>query len=88
MTVEIITKDDLNAFRIQLLQELRQLMAPPPQKSVKEWLKGTEVRRMMGISPGTLQNLRIQGKLHASKIGGIYYYRYEEIQRLLESQKG
>jgi hypothetical protein len=88
MAVEIITKEDLKEFRIQLLNELRQLLSVPATKQSKEWLKGTEVRRLMGISAGTLQSLRIQGTLHPSKIGGIYYYRYEEIQRLLESKKG
>ncbi len=38
----------------------------------------------MKISPGTLQNLRIVRKLQPSKIGGILYYRYDEIEKLLE----
>ena len=39
---------------------------------------------MLGISPGTLQNLRINGTLTYSKIGGMMYYRYQDIMKLLE----
>ena len=34
---------------------------------------------MLRISPGTLQNLRVNGTLAYTKIGGIIYYKYEDI---------
>jgi hypothetical protein len=83
MGVEIITKEDLELFRIRLLDDLKKILAPT-QTQKKEWLKSNEVRKLMKISPGTLQNLRITRKLHPSKIGGILYYRYDEIEKLLE----
>lgn len=39
---------------------------------------------MLKISPGTLQNLRVNGTLRFTKIGGIIYYSYEDIELLLE----
>lgn len=50
----------------------------------KEWLKSYEVRKLLGISAGTLQNLRLNGTLPYTKIGGLMYYRYEEIRKLME----
>lgn len=85
MAIEIITKEDLQLFRLQLLEDLRQLLRVEPASVQKEWLRGSEVRKVLKISQGTLQNLRIGGKLHPAKIGGIYYYPLEEVNNLLES---
>jgi hypothetical protein len=86
MAVEIITREDLQNFRLQLLGDIKQLLAPKQQPPQKPWLKTSDVRRMLGISAGKLQSLRIAGKLRSSKIGGVHYYKYEDIQELLESQ--
>jgi hypothetical protein len=85
MNVEIVTREDLNQFRLLLLEDLKSLMAPAVNGDHKKWLRSKEVRALLKISPGTLQNLRITGKLHPSKIGGIFYYRQEEIQLLLHN---
>jgi hypothetical protein len=42
-------------------------------KPEKKWLKSSEVKKMLGISPGTLQNLRINGMLPFTKIGGLSF---------------
>ena len=84
MPTEIITKEDLEHFRIQLLNDLKQLQISVDQKPRKEWLKGIEVRKLLNISAGTLQNLRITGKLQPTKVGGIYFYRYRDIEKLFQ----
>jgi Helix-turn-helix domain len=84
MSTEIITKEDLECFRIQLLDDLRQLQATLTQRPTKEWLKGKEVRKLLNVSAGTLQNLRINGKLQFTKVGGIYFYRYRDIEKLFQ----
>ena len=86
MAVNIITKEDLKEFRHQLLDELKTIMHTKPPKQ-KEWLKSSEVRKLLKISPGTLQNLRINGTLSYTKIGSIIYYSYEDIEALLDSNK-
>jgi len=82
MSVEVITKEDLQAFRQDLLNDIKSLLGKNIQQG-KEWLKAAEVRKLLKISAGTLLTLRATGKLHYSKIGGTYYYRYEDIQRML-----
>ena len=83
MNLEIITKEDLKQFKSELLTEIRQLMQPGQGQS-KKWLKSVEVRKLLNISPGTLQNLRINGTLRYTKIGGMMYYKLEDIHKLLE----
>lgn len=85
MTYEIITQEDLQKFRLQLLEDLTRMLAGTVQpQSNKEWLRSSEVRKMLGISHGTLQNLRIKNILPHRKVGGLMYYRYQDILRLLE----
>jgi len=84
MAQEIITIEDLQKFRLQLLEDLRELLQQP-NHSQKQWLKSSEVRKMLGISHGTLQNLRIKNVLPYRKIGGLMFYKYDEIIKLLES---
>lgn len=85
MTYEIITQEDLQKFRLQLLEDLTRIMSGPAQPKLnKEWLRSSEVRRMLGISHGTLQNLRIKNILPHRKVGGLMYYKYQDILKLLE----
>jgi hypothetical protein len=83
MNVELITREDLREFKTELLNELKQIMQPGQGQS-KRWLKSSEVRKMLNISPGTLQNLRINGTLRFTKIGSIMYYKLEDINKVLE----
>lgn len=81
--IDLITKDDLEYLRIRMMEDFRKLLEPK-KKVLKEWIKGNEVRRILNISPGSLQNLRINGQLHPKKIGGTWYYKTEEIENLFE----
>ena len=63
MAQQIVTIEDLQQFRLQLLEDLKVLIQPANNPSQKEWLKSSDVRKMLGISHGTLQNLRIKGVL-------------------------
>lgn len=83
MNVELITREDLREFKNELLIELKQIIQPGQGQS-KKWLKSSEVRKMLNISPGTLQNLRINGTLRFTKIGSIMYYKLEDINKVLE----
>jgi hypothetical protein len=83
MNLEVMTKEDLKEFKNALLTEIRQLMQPVSGQS-KQWLRSAEVRKLLHISPGTLQNLRINGTLHFTRIGSIIYYKAEDINKLLE----
>jgi hypothetical protein len=83
---QIITREDLNEFRSLLLNDLKEIIQSKPQQT-KQWLKSKEVRKLLNISPGTLQNLRINGTLTYTKIGGTLYYDNADIDKLLNTNK-
>ena len=86
MAIEVITREDLNEFRSLLLNDLKEIIHSNPQQA-KQWLKSKEVRKLLNISPGTLQNLRINGTLTYTKVGGIMYYDNSDINKLLNGNK-
>ncbi|APA00357.1 helix-turn-helix domain-containing protein [Flavobacterium commune] len=86
MAVQVITLEDLNEFRTLLLNDLKEIIQSKPQQT-KQWLKSNEVRKLLNISPGTLQNLRINGTITYTKIGGILYYSSADLDKLLEANK-
>lgn len=86
MAIEVITREDLNEFRALLLSDLNKLLNSKPQQQ-KQWLKSNEVRKLLKISSGTLQNLRINGTLSYTKIGGILYYANSDLENVLLTNK-
>jgi hypothetical protein len=86
MAIEVITKEDLNEFRSELLNEIKSIINEAPQKKQK-WLKSNEVRELLQISNGTLQTLRINGNLTFSKVGGTIYYDNDDIDKLMNRNK-
>ncbi|SIR08640.1 helix-turn-helix domain-containing protein [Pontibacter lucknowensis] len=88
MSVEIITKEDLHAFHRQLLEDLSKLIGKQQTEAPGKVLKSADVRRLLQISPATLQKLRIDGTLPFTKVGGTHYYRMGDINRLLNGKQG
>jgi hypothetical protein len=87
MELEILTKGDLTAFRMLLLEDIKKLLQP--EQISKKWLRSSEVRKMLQISAGTLQNLRINSTLHPIRLENsrIWYYSAEEIYSLLNGEQ-
>jgi hypothetical protein len=83
MAVNILTTEDLQHFKLELISELRGMLkasSDPPKK----WLKSEEVKKLLKVSPGTLQTLRINGTLQFTKLGGIIYYDFEHIEKTMK----
>ncbi|ETZ22835.1 helix-turn-helix domain-containing protein [Pedobacter sp. V48] len=83
-TLDLITRTDLEEFKKELFAELKKLNIDGAEKVQKKWLRSAEVRKVLGISPGTLQSLRLNGVLSFTKVGSILYYKYEDINSVLE----
>lgn len=86
MGVEIITREDLNVFGATLLESIKEILQLKTDQS-KQWLRSAEVRKLLSISPGTLQTLRINKIVSYSWVGGIIYYDRQDIEKLLEQNK-
>jgi len=69
------------------LEDIKELLENQKGQPQKKWIKSNEVRELLDISPGTLQNLRINGTLPYTKIGGVLFYEYHEIMEVLEKNK-
>jgi len=82
MSQEFITKDDLEIFRQALLHDIKSLMQPLVKDNV-QWLRCSEVRKLLKISTGTIQNLRISGKLKSNRVGSIHFYKRSDVEDMI-----
>jgi predicted DNA-binding transcriptional regulator AlpA len=88
MATTVLTAEDLQEFKIELLQEIKTLLKSQKESNLeRKWLKSSEVRKLLGISAGTIQNMRINGTLPYSKMGGVILYDHEEILKILQSNR-
>lgn len=87
MPTTIVTTDDLRDFKIELLEDIKTLLTKQATGKLNRYLKSNEVMELLQISPGTLQNLRINGTLPYTKVGGIIFYDWEEIQRVMAENR-
>jgi hypothetical protein len=75
MNLEIITREEFNSFKQEVLEALKPVSAG--QK--KQFLRSAEMRKMLNISAGTLQNMRINGTLPYIKVGSTILYDLEKV---------
>lgn len=90
MATNIITSEDLEQFKWEFLELIKEhidkrLGKVAPVNEERQWLKSNQVQRMLGISPGTLQTLRINGTIPYTKVGGIIFYDKKDIQKIMET---
>ena len=84
---QLLTVGDLEIFKRDIILEIKNLLQGNAASNQKKWLKSSEVKKLLGISTGTLQNLRMNGSLSYSKVGGIIFYDYNEIAKLLKDNE-
>lgn len=87
MPTSIITTDDLREFKMELIEDIKTLLAAQSNMRLKKYLKSSEIMELLQISPGTLQTLRDNGTLPFIKVGGIIFYESEEILKIMESNR-
>ncbi|OBX23391.1 MULTISPECIES: helix-turn-helix domain-containing protein [Bizionia] len=85
MPTTILTTDDLYQFKMELFDEMKSLLSNAQPS--KKYLRSTEVMKLLQVSPGTLQNLRVNGTIPYTKLGGIIYYDQEDINKVLEDNR-
>ena len=87
MPTSIITTDDLREFKMEMLENIQALFEKQTSLKQKKYLKSSELRKLLNVSPGTLQTLRINGTLPYTKVGGIIFYDADEIQNVMDENK-
>jgi hypothetical protein len=84
---QLVTLDDLEKFRINLLMDIRKMLDGQLSKPPKRWIKSREIKKILNISGGTLQMLRNTGQLPFKRVGGLMFYDAAEIDLTLASPK-
>lgn len=88
MRNQLVTLSDLEVLRVELLLSIKGLLTETKVPVIaKQWLKSYQVKKLLNISTGTLQNLRSNGTLPFARIGGLIYYDADEINKMLEGKK-
>ena len=85
--MELVTKEDLQVFRKEILADFRNLLREELGGRKEENLQGyktKDVRCILGCSVNKLVNLRVERKIRWKKVGGTLYYNKEDIRRLME----
>ncbi|MNJ95265.1 Helix-turn-helix domain protein [compost metagenome] len=80
----LVTIQDLLDFKAELFKEIKLILQK--NNPSKKWLKSSEVRKLLGLSPGKLQNMRNNNEIPFTRIGGIIYYLEEAVHQMLESK--
>lgn len=88
---EGVTKEDLRQLGLLLIGTIRKMIDAGKRDGKEavdpEWLKSRVVRKMLDISPGSLQNLRITGKIRFKKVLGSYYYNRADLMSLFNEDQ-
>ena len=83
---EIVTKADIEKLRNDIFAELNRIRFNGSRSSGnKQWLKSYEVCQLLSISKGTLSTYRRNGTLKYTRIGGLMYYKFQDIDALINS---
>jgi hypothetical protein len=82
---QLLTKEDLVEFRKNVVADIRELIIKSVEKPT--WIKSGEARQLLKISRSTLQLMRINGTISFTKLGNIFYYNYEDINKMMNKSK-
>lgn len=83
MSANIITIEDLNNFKKELLDEIRIIINEKKSDPETTWIKSGDVCKLLNISSGTLQSLRKNGTIPFKKMGGTIYYKLNDIKEMM-----
>lgn len=76
-----------NSQEIQKLNViLRNHKISEPELLNEKWMNSREVLKLLGVTKRTLEAMRDDGRLLYSQLGGILYYKKEDVVRLFEAK--
>ena len=84
--MELITKEDLQALRLQIINDFRMLLEgrAVPTGDILIGYKTADLREIFDCSVNKIKSLAASGKLRRKRIGGTVYYNKEDVRKLME----
>jgi len=82
MNVNIVTQEEFQVLnnKMEKVLELLQMSKPTIES---EWLKSSEVKKILKCSDTSLKNYRDKGVIPFTQIGGTFYYAKKDVETLL-----
>ena len=88
MKLDLITKEDLEQFKLDIFAEMRSTLKNlSTSNENNEWLRTADVRKLLKISSGTLQTLRVNGVIRYSVVCKMFFYKREDINNMIEQNR-
>jgi L-cysteine desulfidase len=84
---KLATLQDLTDFKNEIILEVKKTIKEHAGQPLKKWLKTKEVQGILGVSITTLLTLRNNGHLPFTKMGGVLYYDYDDILKVMDPKK-
>lgn len=84
--ITLLTKEDLQEFKIDLLKSIEEKLVDLLEDSTlnKKWLRTNEVAEYLSISSSQVNKLKSEGILSCSKLGGTNFFDRKELDKKLE----
>ncbi len=86
MNINIVTKEEFQALSNKIEKVLDLLVKNKPTIE-SEWLKSSEVKRILKCSDASLKNYRDNEVFPCTRIGGTFYYAKKDVENMLSNQK-
>ena len=78
---ELLTRKDLFEVEERITKKIDQLKNQ--DFGTKKWLRTSDVSKMLGLSPSSIQSLRISGTLPYSKVNGTLFYKPKDVEDMI-----
>ncbi|MBX2896877.1 MAG: helix-turn-helix domain-containing protein [Cyclobacteriaceae bacterium] len=78
---DVIMLQHLEKLKSDLIAEMESKFGHHDLK--QRWLRSHQLRKLLSISHGKLQQLRTSGVLPYSRIGSVILYDYKDIERFI-----
>ena len=82
--VQIATIDALQRLKKEIIDEMRLLIQPDNGNTSVKYLKSSQVCNLLKISNEKLKDMRNRGQIPFAKIGGMFFYRADDIAIMIE----
>ena len=82
--MEIVTKEMFEDFKIELNEQLMELINSVENKQTKKIMKNKELKEYLGVSYSTLDKMRANNVIPYKKIMGNYYYSVDDLDKILK----